>query len=110
MTDDLALILLLIVLLALALVLPHIILRRTIPKVINILRTHNATSEDRAVYAHEMGLAQKPLLERALKPKDNKPKALEALVQLNLVKYDDQGRVYLCEEALATTEWSQGQS
>ena len=106
MTDTLALLVLLFILLAIAFVLPHIIMNRTIPKVIGVLRQHNATSEEQAVFADEIGLAPKPYLQRMIRAKDQKPKALQMLIRLGIVKQNATGKVYLCQEELAKTKWS----
>ena len=87
-------------------VLPQVIMYRTVPAVIRILRTHGAVGPQGARSAEEMGLTQRPVFERAFRLKDHKPKTLQFLLQYGIVKSDDQGRIYLSEEALATTRWA----
>ena len=106
MQETLIIIVLVIVLLAVYLVVPHLILARTVPVVIDILRRANAVGIENARSTHELGLAEKPLIERALHKKDHKPRALQALLTLGVVKLDDSGQVYLCEQGLAKTRWA----
>lgn len=106
MTDTQTLLILIGAMIVIAFVLPHIIMNRTIPKVIKILREHNAVGEEHAVAAKDMGLTPKPYMQRVLRTKDHKPRALQILIQLEIVKQNPDGTVYLSEEGLAKTKWS----
>ena len=106
MTDNQIIWILIGVLVAVVFILPHIIMSRTIPKVIRILRRKNAVGADHAFSVDELGLANKPFFQRTLGPRDHKPKALQLLIKMGVAKYDDKGRVYLCEQELAKTKWS----
>ena len=97
--------LILITLLAIAFVLPQLMVRFSAPKVVRILREHGAVDVAHAAFAADMGLGEKTMWERAFRRRDFKPKALLAMIHLGVVQQDDQGRVYLCEEELAKTVW-----
>ena len=107
MTADTLFTVVLIVLLILAIfVLPQFILYRTVPAVIRILRDQGAVGPQGARSAEEMGLTPRPMLERAFRIKDHKPKTLQFLLHYGIVKSDAHGRIYLDEEALAATRWA----
>lgn len=106
MSDILALLMLLGVIVALALVMPLFIMNRTIPRVIEIMRAHNAVDREHAVAAEDMGLTPKPYMQRILSARDHKPRALQLMLQLEIVKLDSEGRMYLCEEELKKTKWA----
>ena len=105
MSDSTFVLLLLAVLAAVLLFVPQWLLRSAIPKVVRILREHNATEPARAVLPAEVGLVEKAVWERAFKRRDYKPKALLALLHIGVVRQDNDGKVYLCEQALAKTAW-----
>lgn len=107
MNDILGMLLLIGVIVTLALVMPLFIMNRTIPKVIRIMREHKAVGREHAVTAEELGLAPRPFMQRALRARDHKPRALQLMVQLDIVKLDDEGKYYLCEEELGKTKWAQ---
>jgi len=103
MSDVTLFAILVVVLLAVIIVLPQILLRAAIPKVVRILRQHDAVDPEHAVLAQDVGLARSSLVDRAFKPRDYKPKALLGLIQLEIVHVTDDGRVYLDEAALANS-------
>ena len=84
-----------------AVVIPHLMLKAAIPEVLKRFRERGALTKARAVSAEELGLVQQSIWERALRRRDYKPKALMGLIQLDVVKIDDDGNLYLSEEALA---------
>lgn len=88
------------------LVLPQLMVLRAIPSVIRIFRQHNAVDIKSAKTVNELGLAPRGLVERMWKPRDHKPRALQALMGANIVQMTEDGRVYLSRENLAATRWS----
>ena len=101
MSDVTLFVVLVVVLLAVVILLPQLLLRAAIPKVVRILREHDATNADSAVLAQDVGLPSASFVERSFKPRDYKPKALLGLIQLEIVHVTDDGRVYLDEAALS---------
>ena len=75
MSDVTLFAILVVVLLAVIIVLPQILLRAAIPKVVRILRQHDAVDPEHAVLAQDVGLARSSPVDRAFKPRDYKPKA-----------------------------------
>ena len=105
MSNTVLLVLTFIAMVLIALILLKWLLSRAVPHVIRILREHGAVDVEHAVLAADVGLAGQSVWERALKRRDYKPKALLAMIRADIVKTDDEGRVYLCEEMLAKTVW-----
>jgi hypothetical protein len=88
------------------LVVPRLIMLRTIPKVIAIFRETGAVGVDNARSHEELGLAPKGVLDRMLRARDHKPRALELLIGADIVQIDSVGKLYLSEAKLAKTRWS----
>lgn len=84
-----------------ALVIPHLMLRRAVPKVIKILRDHGAVDAEHAVQPEAVGLTPQTIFQRAMQRRDYKPRALMGLIQIGVVALCDDGSVYLSETALA---------
>ena len=105
MNETTLLILIILVIIGVSFIVPQLMVRFAVPKVIRILRQHGATEAANAALAADMGLAEKAIWERALKRRDFKPRALMALIHLGVVRHDDDGKVYLCEDELAKTIW-----
>ena len=88
------------------LVVPRLIMLRTIPKVIAIFRKTGAVGVDNARSHEELGLAPKGVLDRMLRTRDYKPRALKLLIGADIVQIDSVGKLYLSEAKLAETRWS----
>jgi hypothetical protein len=97
---------LVIIFLLVMLFLPSFMINLNVPKVIKILRKHSATRPETAKIPKEMGLAQPSFVERLWKLRDYKPRALQFLLQYEIVQMTDDGRVFLSEDKLALTKWS----
>jgi hypothetical protein len=50
------------------------------------------------------------MLERMMRRRDYKPQALDALMQMGVVKVTEDGKLYLSEEKLAETGFEKGAS
>jgi hypothetical protein len=74
--------------------------------VIHIFRQHNALTIKDAKTADELDLGPKPFMSKLSKPRDYKPYALQILIGANIVRVTEDGRLYLAEEQLATSRWS----
>ena len=88
-----------------AFVLPQIFIRRSIRSVIRIFEQNNAVGVKGAKTIEELGLAPKPMLQRMFKTRDYKPQALQSLIRADIVQMTEDGKLYLSEESLTTTQW-----
>jgi len=79
---------------------------RAVPKVIKIFRNHSAIGIKNAKTVQEMGLQPKGLIDKMMKPRDYKPRALELLIHINVVQMTEDGKVYLSDQELMKTRWS----
>ena len=105
--NDWAIIAILIIVFLLAMfVLPQFMIARTIPKVIKVFREHHALNAKSAKFVDELGLQQKSLIDRMMRPRDYKPRALQFLMQMNVIQMTDDGKIYLDEAKLSMTRWS----
>ena len=98
-------ILIIIFLLAVFVVQPLMIARHC-PKVIKIFRQQSAVGGKNAKFVDELGLQQRGFVERMWRGRDYKPRALQLLMQINVVRVTDEGKIYLSEPDLAKTRWS----
>jgi hypothetical protein len=81
--------------------LPSLLVRRAISKVIAVFQKHGALGPDRAKTLDELGLKPLGLLDRMTRMRDYKPYALQALMKAEVVRRTEDGRLYLSEESLA---------
>ena len=104
-TDIIWLIVLGIILIVTVIGLPQLLIRRTIPDVIKIFKNHNAIGLKNAKTVEELGLTSQTLVQRMWKPRDYKPRALQLLLNANIVQMTEDGKLYISEENLAATKW-----
>lgn len=105
MNEVLFLILLGIAFILVMLVVPQLMMKRAIPKVIQAFRQNNAVGEKHAKLLEEMGLKPKGLLESAGRLRDYKPRALQFLISINVIQATEDGKFYISEEDIALTRW-----
>ncbi|MDO8569022.1 MAG: hypothetical protein Q7R57_09980 [Dehalococcoidales bacterium] len=105
MTDALTLVGLIIALMAIWLLMPGWLIRRQMPRVIKIFRKKDAVGAQNAKTVDELGLRPKTFLQGMFSRRDYKPKALEILVQTNVVLMTEAGKLYITEENLANAKW-----
>jgi hypothetical protein len=99
--NDWAVIAVLVIILLLAMfVLPQFMMRRAIKAVLRTFRQYNAIGPKNAKLVEELGLQQKSMIQRMMKPRDYKPRALQFLMSHEIVKMTDDGKLYLLEEKL----------
>ena len=106
MNEILLLVLLAVLLLAGLIVFPQLLVRRAIPEVIKIFKRHDALGIKNAKTVEELGLGGQTMVQRMWKPRDYKPRALQLLLNANIVQMTPDGKLYLAEENLAATKWS----
>ena len=100
MNDWIIIALLFIVLLFALFVIPQFMMKRAVRAVIRIFRDNHATGIKEAKTAEELGLQPKRLVERMMKPRDYKPRALQLLMSQEIVQMTEDGKLYLMEEKL----------
>jgi hypothetical protein len=103
MNDWVTIALLIIVLLLAMFVVPQFMIRRAIKAVILIFRKNGATGPKNAMAIEELGLQQKGMFERMMRPRDYKPRALQFLMQHEIVQMTNDGKLYLAEDKLDAT-------
>ena len=101
MNSTLIIILGIIVLLGLFFIIPNLMTRRAVFKIIKIFKQNNATSIKNAKTADELGLSSPDLMHRLLMPRDYKPRALQTLMNAGIIGITEEGKLYLVEENIA---------
>jgi hypothetical protein len=89
---------------------PRWLMRRAARQVIKIFRAQNATENKNARTIDELGLRPPGMMERMMRRRDYKPQALNALMQVGVVKVTEDGKLYLSEEKLAEIGFEKGTS
>ena len=77
--------------------------KRAMHKVLRILKRTGTTDPEGAKSIVDLGLNPPSLGERIMRTRDYKPKALEFLINLNIVLYNEEGKIYLSEEKLLSS-------
>ena len=78
------------------------IAKRNVYKVIDIFQENNAIGIHNAKTIEELGLQPKSMLKRMFSRRDWKPKALDLLIQNNVVLMTEDGKLYITEVSLAS--------
>ena len=89
---------------------PRWLTRRAARQVIKIFRESNAVDSKTARTVDELGLRPPGVLERMMRRRDYKPQALNAMIQVGIIKTTEDGKVYLSEEKLAELNLERGAS
>lgn len=105
MNDWVIIAILAVVLLLAMFILPQFFIARAMKKVVKIFRENNAVGVRHAKTAEVLGLEQKGMFERMMRPRDYKPRALQYLMQVNIIEMTEDGKLYLVEENLANTKF-----
>jgi hypothetical protein len=84
---------------------PAWIIKRNTRKVIKIFRQKNAIGMQNAKSVYELGLNPPSLAKRIMSLRDYKPKALEFLIQVNVVFTTEDGKLYITEQSLVNATW-----
>ncbi len=104
-TDILWLIVLGIIMIVMVIGLPQLLIRRAIPDVIKIFKSRDAIGPGNAKTAEELEITSQTMVQRIWKPRDYKPRALQLLVNSNIVQMTPDGKFYISEENLDATKW-----
>ena len=103
MSDIGIVIILILVALAALFFLPQLMIKRAIGQVIKIFRQHNAIGIKNAKTIDELGLRPATFFNRMMKPRDYRPRALQALISAGIVQGTEDGKLYLSEDSLAAS-------
>ena len=106
MNDWIIIVALVIILLIALFVVPQFLIARAMKKVIKIFRENNAIGERNAKTAEQLGLEPKGMMDRMMRPRDYKPRALQYLIGANIIQMTEDGKLYLVEENLANTKFA----
>jgi hypothetical protein len=85
-------------------VLPRIRIRRAVNQVVAILERNNALDVRSAKTIDELGLRLPTFLDGMLRMRDFKPYALQILMQTEVVRQTDGGRLYLAQDRVPATD------
>jgi hypothetical protein len=101
-----ALLVLLIIIVAILgfLVLPRMRISRAVSQVVAIFERHNALDVRSARTIDELGLRPPTFLEGLLRMRDFKPYALQILMNAEVVRQTDGGRLYLSQDKVAASD------
>lgn len=101
MNEVLFVVLIILLMLVIFLVLPQLLYKRAISKVIKIFRKYNAFTAENARTPKDLGLAQRGWIQNLGRTRDYKPRALQMLIDYDIVRKTKDDRVYLVKEKLA---------
>lgn len=87
--------------LVLFLLLPIVLNRHAVLKVISIFRKHQALCSRSAKSVDQLGLRPQGFAKRLISVRDYKPQALQALIKANIVQVTDDDKLFLAEEQIA---------
>ena len=79
--------------------------KRNVHKVIKIFQENSAIGIQNAKTIEELGLQSKSMLGRMFSRRDWKPKALDLLIQNNVVLMREDGKLYITEGSLSSVTW-----
>lgn len=79
---------------------PAFMTKRAMGQVIRILKFSGTTTPEDAKTAAELRLTPPTFVEKFMKPRDYKPKALEMLISMDIVRFSSDNRIYLSEKNL----------
>lgn len=100
MTNVLAVLLLIGVLIVVMIYVPRFLLRKATRDVLSLFRRRGATNPTKATTLEQLGLVQGSHLERLTRLRDYRPYALRLLTQANVIRATEGGTLYLSEETL----------
>jgi hypothetical protein len=100
MKTTVVLIVILGVLLALAIYVPRLQVRRAMRNLILLFRKREATDPATAVALEEVGVFRRNAVQQMFKSRDYRPLAARALLQTGIIQATEDGKVYLSEYEL----------
>ena len=100
MLNVLLIIAFLICFLAIILVIPALMTRRAMNQVLKIFRHYGALDEGTAMTRDALGLAPPTFAQRIMRPRDYKPRAMEFLINMDIIQANSEGKIFLSKEKL----------
>ena len=88
------------VLIAAVIYVPYLLMRRGVRQVVSLFREQGAISPETAATLEELGITQRGHFEMVLRMRDYRPHAVHLLLQQNVIRATEEGRLYLCEDEL----------
>ena len=101
MTDALFIIIIILLMVLTWVLLPQYLYKRAIGQVIRIFKRNNAFTMETAKTPNDLGLAQRGWIQNLGRTRDYKPRALQMLIDYDIVRKTEDDRVYLLQEKLA---------
>ena len=101
MNDTSVIIVVILVMIVTWLLLPQLLNRRAAKQVVKILTKNNCVSINTAKTPRDLGLAQRGWISNLGRTRDYKPRALQMLIDYDVVLKTEDGRVYLDKEKVA---------
>ena len=101
MNDIILIVVLLILMVAAWLIIPPILNRRAAKEVVRILTKANCFNIETAKTPRSLGLVERGWIANLGRIRDYKPRALQTLIDLDVVRKTEDDRVYLVKEQLA---------
>ncbi len=108
MSDVVIIVLLVVASILGVMLIPRLLIRRAMTSVIRMFRQCGAVGISSARTADELGLGPLGMFDRVMKPRDYKPRALQFLLSANIVQVTKDGKLYLSEENLASSQLRKG--
>ena len=87
-------------------VLPRLLIKRAVSKVISIFRRNNAIDAGSAKTLDELRLRPRTFMEGMFKVRDYKPYAMELLRNAQIIQMTEDDRLYLVEDRIASSRIS----
>ena len=106
MNDIVLVVTLILILLLAAFFLPQLMTSRAIVQVIKIFKKHNAINIKNAKTLQELGLEKKSIWQQMGTFRDYKPRALQVLVNANIIGMTQEEKFYLNEAVFLTSRFS----
>ncbi|MCD6299595.1 MAG: hypothetical protein J7L78_00265 [Dehalococcoidales bacterium] len=104
MNDVLVIILIAVVVIVAMLGIPYLMMRRAVNRVIKIFRNNSAIDARSAKTIDELGLRPRTRLQGMFRGRDYKPQALSFLMKAEIVRINDDGKLYLSEDKVAASK------
>ena len=101
MTDVLFIIVIILLMVLTWVLLPQFLYKRAINQVIRIFKRFDAFTVESAKTPSDLGLAQRGWIQNLGRTRDYKPRALQMLMDYDIVRRTEDDRVYLLKEKLA---------
>ncbi|HUV55962.1 MAG TPA: hypothetical protein VMV84_01890 [Dehalococcoidales bacterium] len=104
MNDVLVIILIVVIVIVAMLGIPYLMMKRAVGRVINIFRNNSAIDARSAKTIDELGLRPRTRMQGMFRGRDYKPQALNFLIKAEIVRMNEDGKLYLSDDKLAASK------